>query len=112
MEALWTSIEMQAFIPLIFTLPIAVLYLAFEDTEQAAIVYQQIQSSPLLANSNFFKDIVDHYLPDVIIAKSQEKFDLQSDPKATLWDTASSILSSWMQLWMEEPEYSIKQSGA
>lgn len=110
MEALWTSIEMRAFIPLIFTLPIAVLYLAYQDPDQAAGVYQQIHASPLLANSQFFKDIVDQYLPDEVTAPSQIKFEPQADPKATLWAAASSILSNWMQLWMEEPEY-IKRLG-
>jgi len=105
MEALWTSIEMSAFIPLSFTLPIAVLYLAYENPEQAADVYHQIQSSPLISRAQFFKDIFEQYLPDEVTAPYQKKNVPQTDVKTTLWSAASNILSNWMQLWMEEPEY-------
>jgi tetratricopeptide (TPR) repeat protein len=108
MEALWTSIEMRAFISLLFTIPVAVLYLAYEEPELSASIYQQMQSSPLPAKSKFFNDIVGQYLPEKVTKKSQGKIALQTDTITTLWSAASNILSSWMQLWMEEFEHSKK----
>ncbi len=109
MEALWTAIEMQAFIPLVFALPITVLYLTKEDLEFAKVVAEQIKSYPLLTKAQFFNDIVNHYLPDEITGTPLVDFDLNTDPNSSLWSAASSILSNWMQIWMEDPEYIERQ---
>ena len=103
-EALWTSIEIQGFIPLLFTLPITVLYLAHENPDEALTVYQDIQNSPFLANARFFEDIVYRFLPDEIITAPKERTIPEGDLRRHLWSTAASVLSDWIQVWMEEPE--------
>jgi tetratricopeptide (TPR) repeat protein len=103
-EALWTSIEIKGIIPLLFTLPATVLYLAHEDPERAASVYREIQISPFLANAPFFKDTVYGYLPDEVLSATMEGPSKKSDVVSSLWSTAASVLSNWIQVWMEEPE--------
>jgi tetratricopeptide (TPR) repeat protein len=103
MEALWTSIEMRAFIPLIFTLPVTVLYLADENRKEAKSILKQIRTYPLLDKAQFFKDIVDRYLPDEVSAVAPNDNETLKDPQSVLWATASKIMSNWMQVWMEAP---------
>jgi tetratricopeptide (TPR) repeat protein len=105
-EALWTCIEIQGFISLLFTLPVVSLYLTKYDPEQASGVYAQIQHSPFLAKAPLFKDIVYQFLPDEIV-KSTGKVEAISGEAYTrqvLWSAASSVLASWMQVWMEESD--------
>jgi tetratricopeptide (TPR) repeat protein len=103
MEALWTSIEIQGFIPLLFTLPVILLYLDQEDPSQAARLYQHIRVSNFLANARFFKDIVFRFL-SVGVTSSQEEAPPHPDLKRDLWATAASVISTWVQAWMEEKE--------
>jgi hypothetical protein len=104
-EALWTSIEIQGFIPLLFALPIVSLYFANEDPEQASFVYAQIQHASFLAKAPLFEAIAYQYLPDeakelpAVADPLPEDFDLRQ----RLWAAASNVLSSWIQVWMEEP---------
>jgi hypothetical protein len=97
---------MRAFIPLVFTLPMALLYLANEDPDTTKTVSMHIHAYPLLANGPFFNDIVGAYLPADIRQSSQAKDERHGDQKSALWKAASMIMSKWMQLWMEEPAYS------
>lgn len=103
-EALWTSIEIKGFIPMIFTLPFAVQYLAREDPELASDLYQKIQSSPFLANAPYFEDVVYRYFPVGIRHTADLGKGQPSDPVNDLWATAARILSNWIKVWMEEPE--------
>jgi tetratricopeptide (TPR) repeat protein len=105
-EALWTCIEIQGLIPLLFTLPMVSLYLARENPEQARFVYDQIQHSPFMANALLFKDIVYQYLPDDIVQSTSKGLPVTSgtELRQIFWSTASKVLSSWVQVWMEESE--------
>jgi DNA-binding SARP family transcriptional activator/predicted ATPase len=105
-EALWTCIEVQGLIPLLFTLPMVSLFLARENPEQARFVYNQIQYSPFMADAVLFRDIVYQHLPNELI-KSTGKINpnaSENDIREILWSTASKVLTSWMQVWMEESE--------
>ena len=105
-EALWTSIEIQSYIPMLFCLPAAALVLAREDPDQASFVYKKIHASPFLAQAPIFKDIVYNYLP----GKIQESLDTiptassGPDPIQGLWEAAYQITSNWMEVWRENIE--------
>jgi len=109
-EALWTAIEIQGFIPLLFTLPIVSLYLASENPKQAHFVYCQIQNSPFLAKAPLFKEIVYNYLSEDIkeLSDSADIFPAELEFRQRLWASAANILSSWIQVWMDEPELNTK----
>jgi DNA-binding SARP family transcriptional activator/predicted ATPase len=99
-EALWTTIEIRGFIPLVFTLPMVVLYLSKEDPEMAKQVLKQIQVSPFIANAQFFDDVVFKFLPDMVMVSNGQENVLK--PNEILWETAASVLSRWIHVWMEE----------
>jgi len=103
-EALWTSIEIKGMIPLLFTLPITVLYLAYENTDLAASVYQEIQISQFIAKAPYFTDIVTQYLPDLIRNAPPEDVSLVTNTNETLWSIAARVLSHWIQVWMTLPD--------
>jgi DNA-binding SARP family transcriptional activator/predicted ATPase len=97
-EALWTSIEIKGFIPLVFTLPVLVSYLAHDDPSQAAGVLKQIQVSPFITNARYFFDTVFQFLPEDIRVTPIEE--VAPNPNEILWNTAASVLSKWIQAWM------------
>ncbi len=101
-EALWTAIEIKGFIPLVFIMPVVVLYLAHEDPEQAIHLLNQLQVSRFITDARFFTDIVYQYLPKTM--KAIPITDSITNYSEILWDTAASVLSKWIHLWMEEPE--------
>jgi hypothetical protein len=101
-DALWTAIELKAFIPLIFILPVSVLILNQSNTKLAKSVYLQIHSSPFITNSQFIKETIDPYLtihnsiPEGTRALTQDQI------IEKLWEAASSVMSNWMQLWIDD----------
>ena len=109
-ETLWTSIEMRAFIPLAFSLPMVVLYLAHKAPDQAAQVYAQIQNDPFIANAPLFEDIVYQYLPkDIRMKSGPDEGQLPQDHEI-LWSAAAGVLSNWIQVWVKEPEFITPQA--
>ena len=107
-EALWTAIEIKGFIPLVFILPVTVLYLAHENPGQAGQVYQQILRAPFIARAPFLSTNIYQYLPADITKLPIETVDQDADTLEALWVTASSILSSWIQVWMEPADNVLK----
>ncbi len=103
-EALWTAIEIQGFIPLLFTLPVVNLYLAHHDPALGREVFAQSQQSLFLAHATFFKDTILPFLP-ANFRKSEEAPKLsrpESELRALLWATASQVLTVWLQVWRDE----------
>ena len=96
-QALKTSIDIKGFIPLLFTLPFACYYLAQEYPNQARDVFDQIQTSRFLSNSQFFKDTVYRHLPDEIkhTESKEDSYPSESDLIQNLWETASKVMSLW-----------------
>jgi predicted ATPase len=96
-QSLEASIEIKGFIPLLFTLPFACYYLAQEHPDLAGEVYAQIQTSPFLANAQFFEDTVYKRLPDEIKQSKHEEvsFPSESELIENLWKTASKIMALW-----------------
>jgi tetratricopeptide (TPR) repeat protein len=105
-EALWTCIEIRAFIPLLFLMPIACLYLARENPSLAGRVFIQIRRSDFLCNAKIFYDIAYKHLPEEIVQQSGKSINPLSgaDLRQHMWSTASNVLSSWIQVWMEDTE--------
>jgi tetratricopeptide (TPR) repeat protein len=102
-DALWTTFEIKAFIPLLFTLPMTLLILSKDNPALAGQVYAQIQTSPFLANAPFFKDTIYDFLPANIFSKPGIPSEGEIDFNNSLWLTASKVLSGWIQVWMDDP---------
>ncbi len=103
-EALWTAIEIKGFIPLVFILPVAVLYLADEDPVRAGEVYQQIMQAPFIARAAFFSTTIYPYLPAEVTNLQAQTGHQDGGTLKALWAAAASILSSWIQVWIELEE--------
>jgi tetratricopeptide (TPR) repeat protein len=104
-DALWTVIEIKAFIPLLFLLPITLLVLERENLSLTRDVYLAIQNSGFLTKSQFFEDICYQYLPSEIRKISIHSVDKPENNRVDpLWAIAAKILSTWMQNWMQEPQ--------
>ncbi len=101
-EALWTAIEIQGFIPLVFSLPVAILHLEREASELARRLYPELQKSPFLARARLITDIAWKYLPEEFKAPSGAAAGGASELVPSLWAAASHVLSRWTQEWMEE----------
>jgi hypothetical protein len=80
-----------------FTLPFACYYLARENPDLASEVYAQIQTSPFLANAQFFKDTVYKRLSEDIKQSGRKVEILRSESELieNLWKTASKIMAVW-----------------
>ncbi len=93
--ALATAIDMQGYIPMVFTLPVTLLILAREDPELAAHVYRQVRRDPFLGQAQLFEDLVYQYLPPQI--RALEVGAVQGGPprRAALWSTAKLVLEKW-----------------
>jgi hypothetical protein len=83
---------------------VVLLYLAPEDSAQAANVYQHIQASPLISKAQFFNDAIYRFLPPDVISSPLMGTPREPDLSQDLWATAASVVSSWVQIWMEEHE--------
>jgi hypothetical protein len=96
-QGLKTAVEIKGIIPLLFALPFACYYLAQEYPDHARDVYAQIQTSPFLANAQFFEDTVYRRLPNEIKHIRREEASFPSEPELieNLWQTASKIMTLW-----------------
>jgi len=94
-EALRTGIDIHAYFPLVFGLPLIALLLVDEgQVEHAVEVYAAASSQPLVANSIWFEDVAGQYitaaaktLPPDIVAAAQER-----GRSRDLWETAGELL--------------------
>jgi predicted ATPase/class 3 adenylate cyclase len=103
-DALWTTIEIKGFIPLVFVLPVAVLYLSYEDPQHAEQAYQQILKSPILSQAPFFQTTFYQFLPGSLKDIPTHAAKTTAASQEDLWVTAANILSQWIQVWMESSE--------
>jgi predicted ATPase/class 3 adenylate cyclase/tetratricopeptide (TPR) repeat protein len=102
-EAIWTAVEIRGFIPLVFTLPIALLYLAQDNPDSAGELYQQFKFSGFLVKAPYFNDIVYKFLPDSLKKCHPQELSKPDESNTDLWTAASRVLSSWIQLWIDTP---------
>jgi len=94
-EALSTSIEIQGYIPMVFTLPVTLLLLVEEDLQFAANVYTQVRRDPFMSKAQLFHDLVYKHLPEEITSVPVEMVQHSSKHRAALWDTARLVLKKW-----------------
>ncbi|MFQ5615058.1 MAG: tetratricopeptide repeat protein [Anaerolineales bacterium] len=100
-DALWTAIEIRAFIPLLFAVPVVALLLSVRgETERAFRVYRQACRFPLVANSGLFADLVGRHLPDIIDSPPAEDASQETDHRGALWATGAQLLAKWFQQWI------------
>ena len=105
MDALWTSIEIQGFIPLIFTLPITVRFLQDEEPELAAKVYQQIKHLPFITGTSLIQDIVLRHLPQNLTKLQPQYGEVDPDSQlTTLVNAAAAVMSEWLPYFLEHAE--------
>ncbi|HNB52751.1 MAG TPA: AAA family ATPase, partial [Anaerolineales bacterium] len=106
-EALWTAIEIQGFIPLLFTLPVASLYLAHHDPELGRKVFVGSQQALFISQTRLFEDTIYAFLPEDFRQASEVPPTLhaENDAHMLLWATASQVLTTWMQVWRDEPTF-------
>jgi hypothetical protein len=88
---------MQAYIPMIFTLPVTLLLLVRENSEITARVYQQVRSDPFMSNAQLFHDLVYKHLPDEIIALPFEVVEHSPEHREKLWTTTKLVLEKLTQ---------------
>ena len=94
-EALRTGVEIHAFFPLIFGLPLVALLLADEgEVERAVEMYALASTQPLVGNSVWFEDVVGQHiaaaaegLPPEVVAAARERGRARD-----LWETARELL--------------------
>lgn len=67
-------------------------------------VYLSIQQSPLLAKSKFIEDIIYQHLPIEVKENVKEEKPTRHNIKESLWLTASTVLTNWMQDWISEAQ--------
>jgi hypothetical protein len=92
-ESLSTAIAMQAYIPLVFTLPITLPLLAEEDLQMATKVYPQIRRDRFMSKAQLFHDLIYKHLPDELTAISVDTVDHGDEHLTALWETARLVLA-------------------
>ena len=102
-EALSSSIRIQCYIPVVFTLPMTLPILAEGDSELAIYVYRQIKRDPFLARAQLFKDLIYQDLPDEIAGLTEIKIEGSPVRREALWATAQMVLEKLTGSWVEIP---------
>ncbi len=102
-DALWTSIEIQAFIPLLFAVPMAARLLAAQgEHEQAASIYQQASRFRLVAGAKLFADLVGQHIPAAASPPPTAPPADENELRRALWATGAQLLANWLQQWKED----------
>ncbi|MCB8938108.1 MAG: tetratricopeptide repeat protein [Ardenticatenaceae bacterium] len=92
-DALWTAVELQAFIPLLFLIPITILLLDYHQEEAWRLKLQMLASrEPFLAQVPFFAEWVWSQLPPLDELPPDADLDLGEMSRA-LWTAVSQLLA-------------------
>ena len=102
-EALSTAIEIQGYIPMVFALPMTLLFLAEEDIKFTARVYKQVRCDPFMGKAQLFHDLVYKHLPEEITTVPVEMVEHNPEHREALWETTRLVLAKWKKE-QEEPE--------
>jgi tetratricopeptide (TPR) repeat protein len=94
-EALSTSIDIQGYIPMVFTLPVTLLLLVEEDVLFAKKVYTQVRHDPFMSKAQLFHDLVYKHLPEEITSMPVEMVEHSPEHREALWETARFVLEKW-----------------
>jgi tetratricopeptide (TPR) repeat protein len=102
-EALSTSVRIQCYIPMVFTLPMTLPILAEGDSELAIYVYRQIKSDPFMAKAQLFEDLVYQDLPDEVAGLTEIKIEGGPVRRKALWAITKLILEKLRGSQVEIP---------
>jgi hypothetical protein len=92
-DALWTAVELQAYIPLMFLLPVTILLLAERGQKAwAERLHTLGLRVPLLANSQFFTDLLWAQLPQLKETPAVETGPL-TELRREVWAAVSQLLA-------------------
>ncbi len=94
-ETLSTSIDIQCYIPMVFTLPMTLPILVEEDPDLATYVYQQVKKDPFLAKAQLFDDLIYKNLPAEITDVRDMEIKGGPERREALWETARLVLEKW-----------------
>jgi hypothetical protein len=94
-ETLSTALEIQGYIPMVYSLLMTLFPLVDQDPSLGAEVYQQVMRDPFLGKAQLLKDLVYQYLPDEITAIHVEPVETSSEYREVLWATARKVLATW-----------------
>ncbi|MAT96980.1 MAG: hypothetical protein CL608_07550 [Anaerolineaceae bacterium] len=93
LDALWTAVELQAYIPLLFLIPITTLLLDHhEENKWCERVHTLACREPFLANAPFFNELVWSKLPPLKKVPPVEKENL-ARLRRELWTAVSQLLA-------------------
>jgi predicted ATPase/DNA-binding SARP family transcriptional activator len=90
-EAMSTGIQMQAYIPIVFTLPITLLLLVEENLEFAKKIYTQVRRDCFMSNAQLFHDLVYKHMPDELTEVNVETIEHSDEHREALWETAKLV---------------------
>lgn len=93
-NALKTAIKIKGFIPMIFSLPFALKYLAYRRHVITHNLYQQILESPFLGKAQLFTDLVYRDLPGEYKRTPKVIVDTSPDHREMLWVVARDVLDA------------------
>ncbi len=92
-DALWTAVELQAFIPLLFLLPITILLLDYQKEEEwRERLHNLVSREPFLASAPFFTEWVWSQLPPLKKTPPVEEENL-AGLRRELWAAVSQLLA-------------------
>jgi hypothetical protein len=92
-EAIATATKIQAYIPMVFTLPVTLLLLVEEDIQFAKKIYRQVRRDGFMSNAPLFHDLVYQHLPDEITSIPVETVEHNDEHREALWKTAEELLN-------------------
>jgi predicted ATPase/DNA-binding SARP family transcriptional activator/tetratricopeptide (TPR) repeat protein len=93
-RALSTAIEIQGYIPMVFALPISLVFLENEDINLVKAIFQVVRRDPFLGKAPFWDDLVYQSLANEIKRIPTETVETNPDHRDNLWAAARQVLSA------------------
>jgi tetratricopeptide (TPR) repeat protein len=90
-EAISTEITIQAYIPMVFTLPVTLLLLVEENLEFAMNIYAQVRRDRFMGNAQLFHDLVYKHMPYELTEINVETVEHSDEHREALWETAKLV---------------------
>jgi DNA-binding SARP family transcriptional activator/predicted ATPase len=90
-EALSYEIQMQAYIPMVFTLPVTLLLLVEENLEFSKKIYAQVRRDRFMSNAQLFHDLVYKHMPIELTEINVETIEHSDEHREALWETAKLV---------------------
>jgi tetratricopeptide (TPR) repeat protein len=105
-EALEIAVEIGAFIPLLYIMPIVSLFLADQgEVERAFELYSMASQHPFVSQGQLFEDIAGRDIAALAATLSSDVFEAAKErgKACDMWDTASELLEELPKLGWSKP---------